>query len=231
MCTYFKFSKIDCCIFLSCGGIIWAPLFQYTLYPLSSLGLCEAVTITPANKRFSAIANGTNGVGTMRLYNQTGIPSFKKTHAESSANLIKNNYNEEGTIQLVTPLQNELGWSFSSDSPFAVVATIIAEYHSIDTFLGSWKTFQNVLGHTLSCLYNNQIIHRCETTSHNATQACGAKCQAFQQQCFQCGPIMLFGQRLYFITGQWILENEQKHINVMRQYEKDLIPNEGANER
>ena len=42
----------------------WQPFPQYTLYPLYSLGLCDAVTITPAAAPSSCTAAATNGVGT-----------------------------------------------------------------------------------------------------------------------------------------------------------------------
>lgn len=45
------------------------------------------VTITPATQFLLDIANGTKGVATISLYNQTGMPSLTNTHAESSANL------------------------------------------------------------------------------------------------------------------------------------------------
>jgi hypothetical protein len=74
-------------MFLSCGGIICAEFSQYTLYPLSSFGLCDAVTIIPQRAFFSSTQNGTYGVAVTFLYKYTGIFSFMKIVAVSSANL------------------------------------------------------------------------------------------------------------------------------------------------
>ena len=48
---------------LSCGGTNWPPSFQYTLYPLYSLGLCEAVKTIPKSQPNSRTAKLSSGVG------------------------------------------------------------------------------------------------------------------------------------------------------------------------
>lgn len=73
----------------SCGDITWEPLPQYTLYPLSSLGLWDAVTITPVAAPYRMVAKDTKGVGHTDENKYTGMDDDIKTLAVSSANLKK----------------------------------------------------------------------------------------------------------------------------------------------
>ena len=70
----------------SWGGTIWHPLPQYTLYPLYSFGLCDAVTMMPAAAPFSATHVARSGVGTIRAKRCTGTPRATQTEAASRAN-------------------------------------------------------------------------------------------------------------------------------------------------
>jgi hypothetical protein len=53
--------------FVSCGEMSWQPLDQYTLYPLSALGLWDAVTITPATAPSWSTAHGCGAIATTRI--------------------------------------------------------------------------------------------------------------------------------------------------------------------
>ena len=57
-----RFASIAAAIPLSCGGMICAPLSQYTLYPLSAFGLCEAVIMIPATQPRARTQYETSGV-------------------------------------------------------------------------------------------------------------------------------------------------------------------------
>ncbi|CAB4620811.1 unannotated protein [freshwater metagenome] len=56
--------SISDAISASMGGMICEPVKSNTLYPLSAGGLCEAVTIIPAEQPNSRTANATSGVAT-----------------------------------------------------------------------------------------------------------------------------------------------------------------------
>src|SRR5262245_52482699 len=71
--------------FLSCGGTSCPPSFQYALYPLYSLGLCDAVHTTPPWQPRCRIANESSGVGRNASNKKTLIPLAAKTLAVVSA--------------------------------------------------------------------------------------------------------------------------------------------------
>ena len=70
----------------SAGGTIWLPSPRYTLYPLSSGGLWDAVTITPAAQPNSRIAKARTGVGSASGSTIAAIPAPAMMRAVSRAN-------------------------------------------------------------------------------------------------------------------------------------------------
>lgn len=60
-----------------------------TLYPLYSLGLCDAVTMTPPAAPSSATPAATNGVGTMREKRCARMPAAAMTRAVRSAHSLE----------------------------------------------------------------------------------------------------------------------------------------------
>ena len=72
--------------FLSCGLTNCPPSSQYALYPLYSLGLCEAVITIPAWHFNSRIAKESSGVGRNELKMYTFIPLADITSAAVCAN-------------------------------------------------------------------------------------------------------------------------------------------------
>ena len=70
----------------SAGGTIWLPSPRYTLYPLSSGGLCDAVTITPAAQPNSRTAKARTGVGSASGSTIAMIPAPAMMRAVSRAN-------------------------------------------------------------------------------------------------------------------------------------------------
>ncbi len=73
-------------MFWSWGATTWAPSFQYTLKPLYSLGLCEAVTTQPLWQPSSRMANESSGVGRRASNRNTVMPLAEKISAAMRAN-------------------------------------------------------------------------------------------------------------------------------------------------
>ncbi len=73
-------------ISLSCGGTICPPSFQYTLYPLYSGGLWEAVYTIPASHPKCLTAKESSGVGRKSSNKYTLMLFAEKTSATIFAN-------------------------------------------------------------------------------------------------------------------------------------------------
>ena len=73
---------------LSCGGTIWPPSAQYTLYPLYSGGLWEAVNTIPASHPKWRTAKDNSGVGRKSSNKNTLILLADKTSATILANFL-----------------------------------------------------------------------------------------------------------------------------------------------